>query len=33
MLLAQASSERLTFLTADKVLLSAGLTFVVDARD
>ena len=32
MLLAQASAERLTLLTADSTLLGLGLSWVVDAR-
>lgn len=33
MLLAQADSERLTFLTSDTILLGLGLPFVIDARE
>jgi len=33
MLLAQASAERMTFLTADTILLGLNLPFVVDARE
>ncbi len=32
MLLAQAYSERLNFLTSDEILLGLGLDFVIDAR-
>lgn len=32
MLIAQASSEGLVFMTADQVLLDLGLDFVIDAR-
>ncbi len=32
MLLAQAATEELTFLTADQLLLDLGLNFVMDAR-
>ena len=32
MLLAQASSERYSFLTADNILIGQGLDFVLDAR-
>ena len=32
MLLAQANTEGLSFLTADNILINQGLTFVVDAR-